>query len=128
MAYPETSNYTLQLPTALQAWRIHPMFHVSLLRPYYLNNDELFPSHIQPEPYDFGADDDTEWFMDEVVGHRWTDRKLELQICWFLGDTTWEPLSNCKELAMLDRYLEVMGVRYPRQLLKRVTDKPPRLS
>jgi hypothetical protein len=31
VAKPETSTYTLELPSALQAHRIHPTFHVSLL-------------------------------------------------------------------------------------------------
>ncbi|KAK0223800.1 hypothetical protein IW262DRAFT_1234867, partial [Armillaria fumosa] len=109
-AYPETSNYTLQLPIALQKKHIHPTFHVSLLRPYHASNDSLFPNHAQPEPYDFSAGDETEWFVDEVVGHRWSDCKLELQIQWSLGDTTWEPLSSCKDLAALDRYLEIMNI------------------
>ncbi|KAK0211843.1 hypothetical protein IW262DRAFT_1250846, partial [Armillaria fumosa] len=112
----ETSTYTLQLPLTLQNRRIHPTFHISLLHPYHPNNDELFPNRFQPEPYDFGADDNAEWFIDDIVGHRWSNRKLELQIRWSLGDTMWEPLSNCKDLAALDRYLEVMGVWYPRQL------------
>ena len=41
--HPETSNYTLELPTALQARNIFPKFHVSLLRPYYASSDALFP-------------------------------------------------------------------------------------
>ncbi|KAK0232795.1 hypothetical protein IW262DRAFT_1236332, partial [Armillaria fumosa] len=106
----ETSTYTLQLPLALQNRRIHLTFHVSLLHPYYPSDNALFPNWAQPEPYDFGAGDDTEWFVDDIVGHRWSNAKLELQVRWSLGDTTWEPLANCKELAVLDRYLEVMGV------------------
>ncbi|KAK0214474.1 hypothetical protein IW262DRAFT_1278736, partial [Armillaria fumosa] len=101
-AYPETSNYTLQLPIALKKKYIHLMFHVSLLQPYHMSNNSLFPNHAQPEPYDFGTGNKTEWFVDEVVGHRWSDHKLELQIRWLLGDTIWEPLSSCKYLAALD--------------------------
>ncbi len=84
----------------------------------------LFPNRDQPEPYDFGAPDDTEWFVDEVIGHRWIGRSLELHIRWSLGDTTWEPLANCNELAALDRYLEIMGVKFPRQLSKRAMSTP----
>lgn len=99
-SYPETSNYTLELPLALQTRQIHPKFHVSLLRPHHANNDALFPNRDQPEPYDFGALDNAEWFVEEIIGHRWTQRnKLELQVRWSLGDTTWEPLAHCKDLA-----------------------------
>lgn len=116
-AFPESSNYELELPSALVARRIHLRFHVSLLRPYFPNNDMLFPNRAQPEPYDFGAPDDAEWFVDEIVAHRWKDpRNIEFHVRWSLGDTTWEPFENCKDLTALDRYIEVMGVKGPRQL------------
>ncbi|GLB37195.1 putative DNA RNA polymerase [Lyophyllum shimeji] len=120
-AMPETSIYTLELPTALQERHINPTFHVSLLRPYHAASDTMFPNRAQPEPYDFGAPDDHEWFVDEILGHRWTqDKKLEYEVRWSLGDTTWEPHDNCKQLAALDRYLELQGVKRPSQLPKRV--------
>ncbi len=116
-AYPDTSNYVLELPVALQARQIHPRFHVSLIRPYHANNDMLFPNHAHPEPYDFGAPDTAEWFVNKIVGHHWSrHKKLELQVRWSLGDTTWEPIVHCAELAALDRYLEIMGVNTPGQL------------
>ena len=118
-AWPGTSTYELELPTALRERRIHPKFHISLLRPYNASNDALFPNRIQPEPYDFGTDDDQEWFVDEILGHRWDGRDLELEVRWSLGDTTWEPLANCKDLAALDRYLELQGVERPAQLARR---------
>ncbi len=68
-AHLETSTYTLQLPMALQERRIHLTFHISLLWPYHENNDILFSNRIQLDPYDFGATDDTEWFMDEIIRH-----------------------------------------------------------
>lgn len=120
-AYPKTSTYTLQLPTALQTRRINPTFHASLLRPYYPSDDALFPNRAHPEPYDFGAADDQEWFVDDILGHRWTpDGHLEYEIRWSGGDTTWEPHAECKDLEALDRYLELQGVKRPSQLSKRV--------
>ena len=118
-AKPETSTYTLELPTALQARRIVPSFHVLLLRPYHASDDFLFPNRVQPEPYDFRTPDDQEWFVEDLIGHRWTeDKHLEFEVRWSLGDTTWEPLNSCKELAALDRYLEIQGVQRPAQLPK----------
>ncbi len=113
-AFPETLNYELKLPAALQARQIHPRFHVSLLCPYHANNDMLFPNRAHPEPYNFGAPDDAEWFVEDIIGHWWVGKsKLELHVQWSLGDTMWEPLAHCGELAVLDRYLEVMGVNLP---------------
>ena len=111
MANPETSNYTLELPIALQGRRIVPTFHVGLLRPYHPSCDAEFPNRTQPEPYDFGDPDEHEWFVDEIIGHRWSGPKqVEYQVRWSLGDTTWETHANCSKLAALDRYLELQGV------------------
>ena len=67
--------------------------------------------------YDFGAADEPEWFVNEILAHRWVDsRGLELQVRWTLGDVTWEPLASCKEFAALDKYLELRGVKRPRDL------------
>jgi hypothetical protein len=33
-----------------------------------------------------------------------------------LGDVMWEPLVSCKELAALDEYLELHGVKQPPNL------------
>lgn len=119
-AIPDTSNYTLELPAALQSRRIHPKFHVSLLKPYHASSDMLFPDRTQPGPYDFGTPPNQEWFVDDLIGHRWTeDNKLEFEVRWSLGDTTWEPYEGCKKLAALDRYLEVQGVKRPTSLPKR---------
>ena len=60
--------------------------------------------------YDFGLDDQQEWLVDEVVGHRWSDRRIEFLVRWTLGDSTWEPYEHCKELAALDEYLTLHGV------------------
>ena len=42
-AFPDSSNYGLELSEELVARRIRPRFHVLLLRPFEPNNDTLFP-------------------------------------------------------------------------------------
>jgi hypothetical protein len=116
-AKTETLMYTLELPAALQQRRIVPMFHVSLLQPYHASNDAMFPNRVHPEPYDFGTADDQEWFVEELKSHRWVGgKKLEFKVQWSMGDITWKPLDNCKQLEALDRYLELHGVRCPTEL------------
>ncbi|OBZ73707.1 hypothetical protein A0H81_06571 [Grifola frondosa] len=72
--------------------------------------------HRQAEPefqsyYDFGLAEETKWLVDEIVSHHWDGRKVEFHVRWTLGDHTWEPYANCKELATLDSYLTLMGVQ-----------------
>jgi len=101
-AYPETSNYMLELPSELIRRQVHPKFHVSLLRLHEPNDDTLFPNRASVDVYDFSAPDDAEWIVDELDSHRWSGKNLEFQVCWNTGETTWELLESCKELAALD--------------------------
>jgi len=76
--------------------------------------------------YDFGAVDEPEWFINEILAHRWIGQAhLEFQVCWTLGDVMWEPLAECKELEALDEYLELRGAKRPRNL-PRKPDLPGR--
>ncbi len=60
------------------------------------------------------------WFIDEINAHRRDDSgKLEFEVRWSMGDTTWEPYEVCKNLAALDRYLELHSVCRVNQLPKR---------
>ena len=119
-AIPEILNYVLELPAELTKRRIHPRFHVSLLRLHYPNDDALFLNRERAEPYDFSAPDDAEWFVDEIVGHRWKGRNVEFLVKWNMGDSTWEPLGNCNELTALYQYLMLMNIKEWKELMKRV--------
>jgi hypothetical protein len=68
-ALPDSSNYELELSEELKARRIHPRFHVSLLRPFEPNDDTLFPGRESKQFYNFGMPDDDEWLVDEIMGH-----------------------------------------------------------
>jgi hypothetical protein len=45
---------------------------------------------------------------------------VEFLVKWNLGDSTWEPLGNCSELAALDNYLMLMDVKDWKELPKRM--------
>jgi len=94
---------------------------VSLLRPHNSNEDVLFPSRRKAQPYDFGAPDETEWYVDEIISHHWKGRNIEFLVKWNLGDSTWEPVSNCNELEALDNYLMLSDIKRWQDLPKRVT-------
>ncbi|KIK12943.1 hypothetical protein PISMIDRAFT_119936, partial [Pisolithus microcarpus 441] len=90
---------------------IHPTFHIGLLYKYEQNDDALFPRHNTHTFYD--------WLVDEIMAHQWMNNKVELLIKWNLRDMTWEPVSNCKELEALDRYLKLQGIQDIHQLPQR---------
>ena len=115
-ANESASTYTLELPPDLRARGIHPVFHASRLRRHEPNDSVLFPYRESLAPYDLGKPEDVEWLVDEIINHRWDRGKLDFLVKWSLGDTTWEPYSECKDLEALDRYLELRGVQSWRAL------------
>jgi hypothetical protein len=125
-AYPETSNYMLELPNELVKRRVHLKFYVGLLRQHEPNDNALFPNRASVDAYDFGVPDNTKWIANELDSHRWNGKDLEFQVCWNTGETTWEPLQSCKELAALDQYLTLMGVKHWRQLPRKVAARAAR--
>ena len=50
------------------------------------------------------------------MGEPFNQSELEFQVHWTLGDVTWEPLAECKELEALDEYLDLRRVKQPRDL------------
>ena len=54
------STVTLELPSELTAWWVHPTFHVSLLRAHIPNDNPRFPHRDMKAHYNFGAADEPE--------------------------------------------------------------------
>jgi transposase InsO family protein len=120
VVHNDSSNVTLDLPEDLKKRKVHPTFHASLIRAHIPNDDERFPKRDTQVLYDLGENDETEWYVDEIIGHHWKPNgEVEFRVQWTLGDVTWEPLQNCNELEALDKYLELHGVKTPQQLAKR---------
>ena len=119
--FPESSNYELELSEELIAWRIHPKFHISLLRPFKPNDDVIFPSRESKRFYDFGMPDNDEWLVDEIVSHRFVGKSIEFNVRWTAGDHTWEPFTSVKELEALDHYFALMGVTHWQSLARKPT-------
>ena len=101
-----------------------PTFHTSLVRPSVPNDEVQFPKREAKSFYDFGNNDDQEWFINEIIAHKWEgDKDLYSQVRWTLGDVTWEPYATCKDLEALDRYLELRGVTRVRDLARKSTSQ-----
>src|SRR6195952_6005173 len=118
-----TSRYHLNLPEYFKKRRIHPVFHVSLLRPHFPNDDELFPNRDIDHPYELDIrGEDGEYFASEILAHNFYDipikkgkkiigqtPSIEFHVKWDMGDTTWEDITNVDELVILDDYLKLHG-------------------
>jgi len=115
---PTTDNYTIELPQQLKDRRIHPTFHVNLLRRHEPNDDRLFPKWDAQAFYDMGNPDNAEWLINEITAHRWVGNKVEFLVKWNLGDSTWEPHAHCRDLEVLDDYLELHGAQSVQRLPK----------
>ena len=108
----EQVAYKLQLPAHL---RIHPVFHVSKLRPYHSDG------RTQPPPEPFMVDGQEEYVVEMVHAHRDVGRgtrKTRQYLVRWEGYTpehdTWEPeanLSNAQDI--IDAYwLRTKSVRH----------------
>ena len=90
--------YKLELPSTM---KIHPVFHVSLLKRYTPNNDNLFPDRQIIPPAPILVNDTEEFEVEEILdqritkqGNRSTPQYLIKWKGYPLHDATWEPLSN----------------------------------
>ena len=96
-------NVKLELPPTML---IHPVFHVSLTKPYVESDGTRFPGRTIPPPEPFELDGETYYLVEKVldsrirtVGRR---RVLEYHIAWqgySMEEATWEP--NSEELQLL---------------------------
>jgi hypothetical protein len=74
--------------------RIHPVFHVSLLKPY------KFDGRIQPPPHQIELEGHLEYEVDCILDHRFSDmkrQKLSYSIPWKVygpEHNSWEPEAN----------------------------------
>ena len=80
------------------------------MRPFNKNNNKVFPNREVQVYHDIGDAEDNEWLVDEILAHQWNKNSVLFLVQWNLGDTTWEPFTKCKDLAALDRYLELLGI------------------
>lgn len=108
---PSTLQLYVGIATRDGDRRIHPTFHALVLHLFELNDSEKFPHQDTTYLYDYGTPEDNEWWVNEILAHRWIRRRIEFNIRWSLGDSTWGPLSACEELVALDEYLQLHGVK-----------------
>jgi hypothetical protein len=69
-AHNKALTVTLELPEDLKNRRMLLTFHTNLIRRYIANNNDLFPKREAKSFYDFGANNDEEWLIDEIITHQ----------------------------------------------------------
>ena len=105
--------YRLKLPGG---WRVHPVFHVSLLKPYQTDG------RVQP-PIPLLVDEEVYYLIDRILDHRSTKqgrkRITEYLIKWQgygPEHNTWEPQANIaasENGATLQNYWKALGLEQP---------------
>ena len=92
-------TYELKLP---QASNIHPIFHVSLLKPYkgHKQSETPFPKPTMDDEYE----------IESILAHRTTSTGARKYLVKWKGytyeESTWEPASNFKPHTLRDYHLK----------------------
>ena len=106
------STYAIELVLP-EDIRVHPIFHVNLLKP--VATDLPHAGHIQPPPPPIEVDGDVEWEVNAIVDSRYTGRakKLQYRVQWTgYAELTWEDAANITNATDL---LHDFHTRYPRK-------------
>jgi hypothetical protein len=89
--------YELDLPSSM---RVHPVFHVHLLRPY-IDSRAAFPDrvpyHARPPPVVQATDAEPEWEVEAVLNKRTRGRRTSYLVKWKgypLEEASWEPADH----------------------------------
>jgi hypothetical protein len=88
-----STAYKLDLPSNM---KIHPVFHISLLKPYQVSNNE-FLRPIPPPAIVLPNTEQEEYEVENILDKRTLRKKPQYLIKWLgypLHDATWEPLEN----------------------------------
>lgn len=85
------SSYAYE-PALPSPMKIHPVFHISLLKPVGNNSQ---PGQIIPQPPPVVVAGENEYSIDEILDSRFHWKKLEYLVMWTgYNAPTWEPVDN----------------------------------
>jgi hypothetical protein len=90
-------NYKLKLTGWLKHSKIHPIFHVSLLRPFVEFDRFAHDPDDLPPVAEWEEDGEKIYEVDRIITHRTYYGKEQFLVKWFnypVADATWEPAGN----------------------------------
>ena len=109
--------FELDLPSS---YKIHPVFHVSLLKPVV---PESFPDRIEPPPTPVEIEGELEFEVEAILGCRKRGRQLQYLVKWKgypPEDNSWEPSKNLHAPRIIRTFhqnhpelMSSLGVRSP---------------
>ena len=85
----------------LPTWKVHDVFHATLLSPYRETNTHG-PNFSQPPPDMIDAKEEYE--IDQIVAHHGNSKNRQYLTAWKgypLSENTWEPKSNLRHTPLL---------------------------
>jgi len=123
--------YELVLPSSM---RIHPVFHVHLLKPYLDGRDampERVPTHPRPTPAVHEEGEEPEWEVESVLDQRRRGQQLQYLVKWKgypLEEASWEPESHLANARQAIQEFQRRSPQRTRRRSARSKDSEPNLS
>jgi len=105
----KNQSYRVEVPLSLKQRGIHDVFHASLLRVHFPNDDRLFPGRLDDQ-LESNDHSESEWAVDKILNHSGSTDQALFEILWKAGDITWLPYSQIDHLHALKDYLELLKV------------------
>ena len=93
----------------LPTLKIHPVFHVSVLKPY--QESEEFNCKVPPQPIIISESNEIEYEVEQILDKRLFHNKIQYLVKWIgypLHDATWEPVENLKNAPKKLKEFELM--------------------
>jgi hypothetical protein len=104
--------YKLAIPEEWTRNRVHPVFHVSLLKKYNTKSSEFSRRPEQGQDIVEIEADEKEYEVDRIIGQRITkDKQVQYLVTWKGYDdseATWESVDNVNDLEAMDQFEKVL--------------------